>query len=634
MATPVEILKKYWGFPTFKNQQETIINSILAGKDTLGLLPTGGGKSITFQIAGLSKEGICLVISPLISLMNDQVNRLNSLGIKAVSFSGKLAFNEQLRILENGIYGAYKFLYISPERLQSDLFQLKLHELNINLIAVDEAHCISEWGHDFRPSYRKIATIREQLPNIPILALTATATPKVVNDICTQLQFKNHTIVKQSFERKNLTYTVAKINDKITALERLFNKDKSASIIYVRSRYLCNEISEQLSYLGFKTSIYNAGLSLEERAENFRKWSNGKAQIMIATNAFGMGIDKADVRWVIHFNIPESIESYFQEAGRAGRDGKASNALLLYTKADLDLVKNQFLDTIPDIPFIKKVYRKLCTHFQLAYNEKKEQFQDFEFYAFCEKYNFKKKLTFNTLRLLHREGIIGLSENFGNRSSIQFSINNKDLLSYTARAKKHEAILHFLLRNNGGAFESFTQINEYEIAQYLAISKNEIIKQLQDLSKENILIYNNTNTNFSISFLHIREDDRTINRIKQNTLSIQKQKKLKVYKMLDFVQQKEQCSSQYLLNYFGEKTTQNCGKCNNCKQTQRLTKNSYETISLAILALLKQKEKSATEIINLLRKFDSNLVLETIQQLVVQGFIKANKYNQYYHNLP
>jgi len=629
MATPLDILQKYWNYPAFRGKQLAIIQAILAGKDTLALLPTGGGKSITFQVAGLAQEGFCLVISPLISLMNDQVSRLNSLGIKAISFSGKLDFNEQLRILDNAIYGVYKFIYISPERLQSELFLSKLHEFDINLIAVDEAHCISEWGHDFRPSYRKIASIRERMPKVPMLALTATATPIVIDDICEQLQFENSQIIKDSFERKNLTYTVAKINDKITALERLFNKDKSPSIIYVRSRFLCNEISEQLNYLGFSTTVYNAGLALEEREENFKKWRTNKAQIMIATNAFGMGIDKPDVRWVIHYNIPESIESYFQEAGRAGRDGKTANALLLYNEADISLVKNQFLDSIPNIDFIKLIYKKLCSEYQIAYNEHNELMQDFDFYSFYEKYQFKKNITYNALQILHREGIIGLSENFGNQSSIQFCVNADELLLYIERAKKLATLIKYLLRNNGGAFEAFVRINEYTIARQLSISKEAVIEQLQALEMEEILVYNNTNTDFSISFLHIREDDRTINRIKKNIQSLQKQKQEKVVTMLDFVQQKELCSNRYLLQYFGENKQENCGKCNVCKKTKNTSNQEYKDIANIIKTTLTEP-KTSIELINIVPNYNEELILKTIQLLVEQGEIGINKYNQYF----
>jgi ATP-dependent DNA helicase RecQ len=632
MTTPLDILQKHWKYPSFRGKQLEIIQSILAGKDTLALLPTGGGKSITFQVAALAQDGFCLVISPLISLMNDQVSRLNSLNIKAISLSGKLDFNEQLRILDNAVYGAYKFLYISPERLQSELFLSKIHEFNINLIAVDEAHCISEWGHDFRPSYRKIAAIRQRLPKVPILALTATATPVVIDDICEQLQFKKNTqIIKDSFERKNLTYTVAKINDKITALERLYNKDKSPSIIYVRSRFLCNEISEQLNYLGFSTTIYNAGLSLEEREANFKKWRANQAQIMIATNAFGMGIDKADVRWVIHYNIPESIESYFQEAGRAGRDGNTANALLLYNEADIGLVKNQFLDNMPSIDFIKLVYKKLCNEYQIAYNERNELMQDFDFYSFYEKYKFKKNITYNALQILHREGIIGLSENFGNQSSIQFNVNVDELLLYIERTKKLATLIKYLLRNSGGAFEAFVRINEYIIARQLAISKEAVIEQLQVLEAENILIYNNTNTDFSISFLHIREDDRTINRIKKNIQSLQKQKQEKVTAMLDFVQQKTQCSNRYLLAYFGEHKQENCKKCTICKKTKNTSNQEYKSIASSIKSILTQP-KTSIELINTLHNHEEKLILKTIQLLIEQGEIGLNKYNQYFIN--
>ncbi len=629
MLTPLEILQKYWKYPDFRENQEVIIQAVLAGKDTLALLPTGGGKSITFQVAGLAKDGLCIVVSPLISLMDDQVERLTSLGIKAITFSGKLSFDEQLRILDNAIYGAYKFLYISPERLQSELFNKKLVEMNVNLLAVDEAHCISEWGHDFRPSYRKIALLREKLPQVPVLALTATATPEVVLDICTQLQFKDKTVIKQSFSRANLTYTVAKINDKITALERLFNKDKSPSIIYVRSRFLCNEIQEQLNYLGFKTSIYNAGLLPENRKQNFADWKNGKTQIMIATNAFGMGIDKADVRWVIHYNIPESLESYFQEAGRAGRDGELADALLLYNDADISLVKNQFLTTIPNIDFIKKCYKNLCNHYHIAYAENQEQAQDFDFDEFCVKYDFKKNKALNTLQLLHREGIIGLSENFGNKSSFKFLISNDELLLYIERSKVFEPLLHYLLRTTTGAFELFANVNEYEIARNLSISKNAVIEQLKLLEEANILIYNNTNTAFSISFLHIREDDRTINRIKKNILALHKQKEQKVKAMLDYVVQKKQCSAQYLLQYFGEKSDLVCGKCNNCKRQQKLTNQVLENIADSILNALHNEALSSQELLTQL-DFDKTTILEALRILLAQNKIRVDKYNRYF----
>ncbi|HAB27655.1 MAG TPA: RecQ family ATP-dependent DNA helicase, partial [Xanthomarina gelatinilytica] len=459
MQHPINILERYWNFTSFKPLQEEIIEAVLEGEDVFALLPTGGGKSICFQIPALAKEGICIVVSPLIALMKDQVQALKQKGIKALSITSGITSNDLDTLLDNCIYGNYKFLYLSPERLQQELVQDRIKQMNVNLIAVDEAHCISQWGNDFRPAYKNIQLLRQIQPSVNCIALTASATPKVVADIVVELDFIQPKIFKQSFERKNLAYMTFNEDDKHYKLESILKKNPQASIVYVRSRHLTVEISNFLNKKGISATTYHGGLSNKVKDAHQQEWINNQKQVMVATNAFGMGIDKPDVKTVIHLNLPESMESYFQEAGRAGRNGNKAFAIILKNKSDELLVKNQFLNVLPSVNDVKHIYRKLSNYFQISYGEGQNTIYDFNFNAFCKTYQLNSLLAYNTLLLLDRTSIISLSKQFNKKTSLQFVISNKALFAYLEKHPEVSVIVKTILRTYGGIFENEIKIN-------------------------------------------------------------------------------------------------------------------------------------------------------------------------------
>jgi len=424
----LKILEKYWGFPQFRQQQFEVIEAILNKKDTLTLFPTGGGKSICFQVPALLKEGICVVVSPLISLMEDQVNSLQQKNIKAMAITGGISYADLDRKLDNCIFGNYKFLYLSPERLQQELVRERLKQMNVNLIAVDEAHCISQWGHDFRPAYRNIAQIRELLPEVNIAAFTATATKDVIKDICIQLQFTEANIHQKSFERSNLTYDIVKTEDKFFRLTQILQNE--SAIIYVRSRNATQEISEFLNKNGITAAAYHGGMKKEDKSSKFEKWLNNKINVMVATTAFGMGIDKPDVRSVIHIDLPESMESYFQEAGRAGRDNEPAKAIILTNEGDIPVLKNQFLNNLASVEDVKFVYRKLNAYFRIAFGDGENTEYDFNFASFCNQYKLNSLKTYNALQLMDRCSILRLTQNYQKKTEIRILLSGNHLDNY------------------------------------------------------------------------------------------------------------------------------------------------------------------------------------------------------------
>src|SRR5690606_34522976 len=440
-------------FRAFRPMQQEIISSALEKRDVLALLPTGGGKSLCFQIPGLVQEGICIVVSPLVALMEDQVNTLQKKGIKALAIVGGISYSNLDALLDNCIYGNFKFLYLSPERLQQDLVQHRIKQMNVNLIAIDEAHCISQWGHDFRPAYLNISILRELHPDVPFMALTASATTVVVEDIKKQAGLIQAQVFKSSLERKNIAYNVVFAEDKIYRLRQILNDPEAPGIIYVRSRKATIEITKELKYYGYKAEAFHGGLTGKEKTIRLENWLKEEVKIMVATNAFGMGIDKPNVRNVIHLNLPESIESYFQEAGRAGRDSAPATATIITNNSDLPLLKNQFIKTLPDLDYTILVYKKLCTYFRIPYGEGEELFFDFNFSAFCNQYQLHSEKTYNTLQLLDRISIIKLTQQFRKVSQIQFIISGNQLFPYLEKNTKYEEVARTILRTYGGIFE-------------------------------------------------------------------------------------------------------------------------------------------------------------------------------------
>jgi ATP-dependent DNA helicase RecQ len=524
MLQPIDILERYWNFTEFRPLQENIINAVLDREDTLALLPTGGGKSLCFQIPALLKEGICIVISPLVALMKNQVQRLNDKGIKAIALTSGTSRNQLDTMLDNCIYGNYKFLYLSPERLQQELVQDRIRQMNVNLIAVDEAHCISQWGNDFRPSYKNIQVLRQYHPTVNIIALTASATPKVIDDIIESLDFIKPKIFKQSFARPNLAYMVFNEDDKYYRIETILKKYRASSIIYVRNRKATLEISSFLESKGILATNYHGGLSNTEKDERLNAWLHDKKQVMVATNAFGLGIDKPDVITVIHINLPDSIESYFQEAGRAGRNGEKAFSVILKNKSDEVLVKNQFLSVLPKVDFVKLIYRKLCNYFQISYGEGEYTTHDFNFNDFCKTYNFSTVLAYNALQILDRTSIINLSKQFNNRVEVKFIISSSALFNYLESHTDISLIVKSILRTYGGIFEHLTKINTLRIADKSSVNEDVLIKALNQLENDDIIFLKHKRTDAEVTFIQPREDDKTIHRI---AFIIEQQNKLK-----------------------------------------------------------------------------------------------------------
>ncbi len=629
MSTPLQILQKYWKYDSFKPLQEEIIHAVLEGNDTFALLPTGGGKSICFQIPALQKDGICIVISPLIALMQDQIKNLQEKGIKAIALPSGIKYSELDTLLDNCVYGNYKFLYISPERLQQDIVQERLKLMNINLIAVDEAHCISQWGNDFRPSYKKIKILKEIHPTIPVIALTASATTKVVDDIIAELDLFQPKIFRQSFFRPNLGYLVAHVIDKNHKLIQILEKHQGSSIVYVRNRKSAVELSDFLNASGYTAAYYHGGVDAEDKTKRFHQWMNEDVRVMVATNAFGMGIDKPNVRTVIHYTIPESIESYFQEAGRAGRDGEPSFAFLLKNENDERRLNNQFIKVLPDIDAVKLVYRKLCNYFQISYGEGEQSVHDFNFNAFCKTYELNTLVTYNTLQFLDRCGVIRFMQRFSKKSSVHILTTGNHLLEFLDKNPKHELITKAILRTYSGVFDEEVSISILLIASKAGVAESEVVMVLNTLQDSGILEFNHSLSDAEIIFLVPREDDHTINRIKHHLIEQNGNKIKKVEAILQFTEHTTSCKSRQLLRYFGEENTKDCGICSFCLQKkQNRAKIDVNKIQEDIIRLLREKNLSSRDLIAQLA-YPEKSTLEVIRTMNEHQIIKINHDNHY-----
>ncbi|WP_027136651.1 RecQ family ATP-dependent DNA helicase [Gaetbulibacter saemankumensis] len=629
MEHPINILERYWHHTEFRPNQEAIIEAVIEGEDTFVLLPTGGGKSICFQIPALVKPGICIVVSPLIALMKDQVQQLNNKGIKAMAITSGLGYNQLDKLLDNCVYGNYKFLYLSPERLQQELVQDRIRLMNVNLIAVDEAHCISQWGSDFRPAYKNIRILRQLQPSVNVVALTASAKPDVIDDILKELDFIHPKIFKQSFYRENLAYMVFHQEDKYYRLETILKKNTASSIIYVRNRKSTIDISTFLTSRNITATFYHGGLNNDQKEANMQAWINNQKQVMVATNAFGMGIDKPDVKTVIHLNLPESIESYFQEAGRAGRNGKKAFAIIIKNNSDELLVKNQFLDVLPTVDLVKQVYRKLCNYFQISYGEGAYQTFDFNFNTFCKSYDFNPVLSYNALLLLDRNSVITLSKQFKNKVTVQFIISTPALFNYLERHQHINIIVKSILRMYGGIFDHSTKVDLGKISDKSSASEAKIKQVLIQLEKDEIISLNLSKTDAQVTFIEPREDDKTINRIasiikQQNTL-----KQGQVKAMLDYIKNDQVCKSVQLLSYFGEENLEDCGICSVCI-SDKLNKSQQINSSLkeAIMNKLQDKDLSSRELIQSIRCSDEDLKA-TLKLLLEHDLINITEKNTY-----
>ena len=632
MTNVRDILTKYWGYTSFKPMQEEIINSVLNGKDTVALLPTGGGKSLCFQVPALAMEGICIVVSPLVALMGDQVNALKEHGIKALKLTGEISFDELNTLLDNALYGNYKFLYLSPERLQQEIVQNYIKQMNVNLIAVDEAHCISQWGNDFRPAYKNITLLREIHPLIPVIALTATATPEVLEDTISELKMELPAVFKNSFVRENLSYQVFKEEDKLYKAEQLLKTNKGSAIVYVRNRKSTIEISEQLNSLGISATFFHGGISAKEKAQKLQSWRSGTFSTMVATNAFGMGIDHPNVRFVIHLQIPESLESYFQEAGRAGRDGDYATAVLLYNEYDKIYVKQQFVESLPSTSELKKIYRTLNNYFQIPYGEGEFTKHNFGFSEFCKKYNLNTLLADNALNSLDRLAIIQLSQEFGRKSIVQFLISSEEVLQYFEKDLTASVIGKTILRIYGGIFEMPTSVNLDLIVSKTGQTIETVIAVLRKMERDQVVEMMLQITDATLTFLVPREDDKTINVISREVEALNRKKIAQVNSVLNYIENTKTCRSVQLVSYFGEKTANKCGVCSVCRtQNSKLSNREMQHLATKILALLEGGDLSSREISEKLT-FAETDILKMLRLLMDADKLKINPKNQYYLN--
>ena len=594
------LLKKYWGYDDFRGIQREIIESIGSGHDTLGLMPTGGGKSITFQVPALAMEGVCIIITPLIALMKDQVHHLRQRGIMAAAVYSGMQHDDIIRILENCILGSTKLLYVSPERLGSGLFQTKLRHMKVSFITVDEAHCISQWGYDFRPSYLQIAEIRRICPDVPVLALTATATPKVVEDICDKLTLSTpHTfnIFRMSFERKNLTYLVSHAMDKRTELIQLLNGEQGAAIVYVRSRRHAREVAELLTEAGLSATFYHAGLEHAVKDQRQRDWQHDRVRIMVATNAFGMGIDKPDVRIVAHYDCPDSIEAYFQEAGRAGRDGQPSRAILLYNAADEPKLRKRISDTFPEKEYIRKVYDHLAYYYQIATGDGYGVSREFNIDDFCRKFNHFPIRVHAALQILQRAGYIEYTEEQDNQARVRFLVTRDDLYRLRGDSPNEERVIVALLRSYGGLFADYGFIDESMIANQCGMKSHEVYQTLKGLSEKHILHFIPRKQVPYIRYMQRREDSEHVQLSKEVYEERLTQYKERIEAMLRYAKDNSRCRSRQLLEYFGEKDTKDCGQCDVCHHT---SKTDIQQAKQQILTLLSDRQRHhVTELLRL-----------------------------------
>ena len=595
----LEILKQHWGYDNFRGIQEEIIQSIGQGKDTLGLMPTGGGKSITFQVPALAKKGLCIVITPLIALMKDQVRNLKERGIKAVAVYSGMTREEILVALENCIFGDYKFLYVSPERLDTEIFQTKLRRMNICMITVDEAHCISQWGYDFRPAYLKIAEIRQMLPEVPILALTATATPEVVNDIRLKLGFREGgQTFRMSFERKNLAYIVRHTEDKQKELIHILQKIQASAIVYTRNRKRTREITELLTANNISATFYHAGLSNEAKDQRQKSWLTGESRVMVATNAFGMGIDKPDVRIVIHIDMPDSPEAYFQEAGRAGRDGQKAYAVLLYAKSDKVNLNKRISDTFPDKEYIRKVYEDINFFFQMAMGDGAGCTFAFNIDEFCRNFKHFPVQADSALKILTRAGYLDYTDEQDNASRLIFTLRRDELYKLQEYEANIEKLIHVILRSYTGLFTDYAFINEESLSLRTGLSRERVYEILVMLTQRRILHYIPRKKTPYIIYSQKRiEKERLIispeiyERRKESYAS-------RIKAMIDYATAEEKCRSRMLLHYFGEKNEHNCGQCDVClkKHESGIKLGEFQELKERILEVLKEGPLSSVEL--------------------------------------
>ena len=633
-ATPLEILKAYWGFDAFREKQETIIQSVLSGQDTMALLPTGGGKSICYQVPALAQEGLCLVVSPLIALMKDQVADLKAKGISATAVYSGLTYKEIDRLLDQCVAGQFKFLYVSPERLQTTLFQERFRQMPVNLIAVDEAHCISEWGYDFRPAYRNIHDIRPLAPQVPVLALTATATQAVQQDIFEQLGFDNGQLFQKSFERPNLVYGTVQQESKKNRLLQTLQKIPGTSIVYARTRKDTKQLASFLQSYQIKADCYHGGLGSIERSRRQEAWKQGKTRVMVATNAFGMGIDKADVRSVLHLYLPDNLEAYYQEAGRAGRDGERAFALCILNQEDYRQLQERKAHNFPSVNELKQIYQALGNYYQVPLESGQNQHFDFDLRAFTQRYDFQPVKTLNAIQILEQQGLITTTDAIFLPSRLRFTVDYRDLYQFQVENPGYDPLIKTLLRSYEGVFDEHTRIQEEELAKRLAMNTDQLKKQLSQLEQYQILEYLPRKDKPQLFYRQPRRDTGQLN---LDEAQLKRRKQLFEEK-LDWVAyyafQEETCHTNVLLRYFGETADEPCGHCDLCLKRKRARRyqGSFQDLTEAIKTQIRQEALTARGLQQRLPYYEEEQVLRALRQLYDQGALTV--YNQLIYPVP
>ena len=609
-----QILQQYFGHTQFRPLQEDIILSVMAGRDTMALLPTGGGKSICYQVPALAMEGLCIVVSPLIALMKDQVDSLKKKGIVAEAvYSGMNSYQIE-RILDNATFGRQKFLYLSPERLLTDHFRDRLQYMKVSFFAVDEAHCISQWGYDFRPPYLKIAEIRTFHPGVPVLALTATATKEVVEDIQQKLLFQAQNVLAKSFERPNLIYFVQKEENKTARLLKIAHRIQGSGIVYVRNRKRTSDIAGYLISQGISAGVYHAGLTQEERDRYQNQWMNNQARVIAATNAFGMGIDKPDVRFVVHTDLPDSPEAYFQEAGRGGRDGKKSYGILLYDQADIDDARQNFDLSWPGPGVIKNVYNALGNYYQLAVGSGKDTSWDFDLQAFCNKYSLKPVIAFNALKIIEKEGYITLTDALNSPSQLAFRLSNQDMYTFQVQNARFDVFLKILVRMYGGLFTAHVRISEEDIARKTNLNADRVSALLAELDKMEVVSYIPRKNKPQVIFSTERIEPDNFYLSPENYEKRKQSARKRLEAMLSYAEDTHHCRSQILLAYFGEVSRHRCGQCDYCLRRNKVEMSDLEFNAVvdAIKPILKKGPLSLQDLSRQVPHLNEDNLLKTL----------------------